>query len=75
MGCQPLAVEILVRQGTARLLIALEDLTSALNWAKSCDELADELGVIPMVLADRFAGLSHYERALHQQLELPQHDS
>lgn len=70
LGWQPPTVEISVRQEAARRLIAREESTAALPWTRDCDELADELWVIHMVLADRFAGLSHHERTLLQQLEL-----
>lgn len=59
--CQTTAAEIDVRVETARRLITLEALVAAKRWARSFDELADELWVIPMVLADRINYLRQHE--------------
>lgn len=56
-GCQPLAVERMVRADAARYLIVFEDLQSAAAWALSVQELADELWVTEMVLQDRLRNL------------------
>lgn len=61
-GCQTRAVEHAVRAAAARQLITLEQLADALPWSMSLDELADELWVTPLVLTDRFAGLTRTER-------------
>lgn len=61
-GCQPPAVERRVRAETARRLIADEDLHAAACWARSLEELADELWVIPLVAADRLEHLTARER-------------
>lgn len=72
-GCQPPAVEIAVRREAARRLVRMEHLAAALPWAQDCDELADELWVTPMVLADRYDGLTETEMAALRDLELPGH--
>lgn len=59
--CQTTAAEIDVRVETARRLITLDALVAAKRWARSFDELADELWVIPMVLADRINYLRQNE--------------
>ena len=72
-GCQPRAVETAVRREAARRLVRMEHLTAALPWARDCDELADELWVTPMVLTDRYDGLTEAETAVLWGLELPGH--
>lgn len=63
--CQPPKVEAEVRDITAKLLIPFHALERGWRWAASMDELADELGVTWLVLADRLAGLTQaQERAL-----------
>ena len=71
-GCQPPAVEHAVRAATARQLITLEQLSDALPWSMSLDELADELWVTPLVLTDRLAGLTRAERE-HLDARIPEH--
>lgn len=61
-GCQPPAVERAVRAETARRLVATEDLAGAVPWVLSLIELADELWVTPLVLADRLLMLDPVER-------------
>ena len=63
-GCQPHAVEHAVRAETARRLVSAEALLAAAPWALSLDELADELWVTPLVLADRLEHLTAAERVL-----------
>lgn len=63
-GCQPPAVERAVRAETARRLVSAEALLAAAPWALSLDELADELWVTPLVLADRLEHLTAAERVL-----------
>ena len=62
-GCQPPAVEHVVRVRTAERLVELEDLAAAVKWTVDPDELAEELWVTPMVLQDRVAALSASEVA------------
>ena len=71
-GCQPLAIERAVRAVAARQLITLEQLSDALPWSMSLDELADELWVTPLVLTDRLAGLTRAERE-HLAARIPEH--
>lgn len=61
-GCQPRAVEHVVRAIAARRLVTHEQLADALPWSMSLNELADELWVTPLVLTDRLAGLTRAER-------------
>lgn len=69
-GCQPAAVEHAVRAEAARRLITLEDLSRALPWAHTLDELADDLWVTPLVATDRLAALTRDELA-HLRARLP----
>lgn len=57
-GCQPFAVERMVRVEAARCLISIEDLQRCAVWALSPAELADELWVTEMVLDDRLRNLT-----------------
>ena len=61
-----------MRAAAARQLITLEQLSDALPWSMSLDELADELWVTPLVLTDRLAGLTRAERA-HLAARIPEH--
>lgn len=72
-GCQPPAIEANVCAETARRLIALERLVSGLRWARSFNELADELWVTPDVLRDRFDHLTKSEWHVLLDVELQQH--
>lgn len=69
-SCQPPAIERSVRTEAARRLILISDLAKHLAWARSFDELADELWVTPEVLADRIANLDGRERELLSQVEI-----
>lgn len=60
-GCQPPAVERVVRADTARRLVEFDRLSSAARWALSLEELADELWVTPLVVQDRLEVLSEDE--------------
>ena len=62
-GCQPPAVEQVVRARTAERLVEVEDLAAAVKWTVDPGELAEELWVTPMVLQDRVASLSAAEVA------------
>lgn len=57
-GCQPAAVERLVRVEAACRLIRWDHLVDALRWSRSLAELADELWVTEMVVIDRLEHLS-----------------
>ncbi|MCD4853631.1 ImmA/IrrE family metallo-endopeptidase [Arthrobacter sp. AK01] len=69
-GCQPLGIETDVCEETARRLIPMDLLSKSLRWARSFDELADELWVTPDVLKDRFTGLEDKEWETLLTLEL-----
>lgn len=56
-GCQQAAVEMKVRAETARRLIPIEALCKHLAWARSIQELAEELWVTPEVAQDRLRTL------------------
>ena len=56
-GCQPPAIERLVRWEAARLLINFEHLAHHARWAHSLPELAEELMVTEDVLIDRLQTL------------------
>lgn len=58
VGCQSESVEAEVRAETSRRLISIEDLADALSWSTSPLEVAEDLWVTPVVLADRIACLS-----------------
>ncbi|WGH80627.1 ImmA/IrrE family metallo-endopeptidase [Auritidibacter ignavus] len=62
VGCQPAGVERGVRVETARRLITVEQLAEWVPWALSFEELASELWVTEMVLADRVDNLNADER-------------
>lgn len=64
--CNP-KIERRVRKLTAERLIDTADLINAMKWARSVEELADELWVTVEVLMDRLHGLSTVERAMIQQ--------
>ncbi|WP_417220570.1 ImmA/IrrE family metallo-endopeptidase [Arthrobacter sp.] len=66
-GCQPGGVEAWVRGEAARRLIDLDRLASTLLWSQDLREVADELWVTELVLADRMAALSPTE---HHYLEV-----
>lgn len=72
-SCQPPAIEKDVRAEAARRLILIADLAAQLAWARSLDELADELWVTPEVLADRIANLNGRERELLSHVEVQSH--
>lgn len=72
-GCQAAPVELQVCLETARRLIPIEALVSALRWSNCPDELADELWVTPDVLKDRMRGLTSDELALLLATELQPH--
>lgn len=71
-GCQPPAVEAEVAQTVARRLIPFPRLLDALRWARTHDELAEELWVDEDTLATRLAHLHPSERtkidALREEL-------
>ncbi|WP_242703231.1 ImmA/IrrE family metallo-endopeptidase [Paenarthrobacter ureafaciens] len=69
-GCQPLSIEADVCEETARRLIPMDLLSKGLRWARSFDELADELWVTPDVLRDRLTGLADAEWETLLTLEL-----
>lgn len=72
VGCQPRAVERAVRAEAARRLVTTEDLLAALPWSGSVEELAEELWVTPLVLADRLLLLSPEEaEAMERERECP----
>lgn len=60
-GCQSAAVERQVREAAARQLIEWGRLVAEVAWARSLDELADELWVTEDVVVDRLAALSPRE--------------
>lgn len=72
-GCQPASVELEVRMETARRLIPIEDLASALRWSNRAYELADELWVTPSVLADRLRAVTPEEKQLLLATEAQSH--
>jgi hypothetical protein len=72
-GCQQPAVELEVSLETARRLIPIEALASALRWSNRPYELADELWVTQNVLADRMRGLTLDEEQLLAAIEAQRH--
>ncbi len=62
VGCQPVKVERGVRVETARRLITVEQLVEWVPWALSREELASELWVTELVLADRLESLNAAEQ-------------
>lgn len=73
IGCQPASVELEVCLETARRLIPIEDLASALRWSNRPYELADELWVTPNVLTDRLRALTPEELQLLLATETQPH--
>lgn len=71
IGCQPPAVELDVREQTARSLIPIDDLIAHARWTQSLQELAAELDVIVEVLEDRLLTLTDCERKLLAELDPP----
>lgn len=71
-GCQRPCIEHEVRVATARNLITIERLCQQAAWARSLQELADELWVTTDVLTDRLETLTPDETA---QLSLVEHQS
>lgn len=69
-GCQRPGIEHQVRVETARRLITIEDLCRHLAWARSSQELAEDLWVTTDVLTDRQQSLTPDEAA---QLSLVEH--
>ncbi len=71
-GCQPPAVEALVREAAARRLITFEHLLDALRWARTAEELCEELWVDAETLHTRLTKLHPSERlkiiALREEL-------
>lgn len=72
-GCQSASVELEVCLETARRLIPIEALVSALRWSNCPAELAEELWVTPDVLYDRVRVLTPDELALLMATELQPH--
>lgn len=73
VGCQPPAIEAQVRHAVACQLITMPQLVSGLRWARSVDELAEELWVTAEILQDRFAGLTSAEWETLYGVELQHH--
>lgn len=71
-GCQCRRAENTVRIETARRLITIDDLCRHAAWARSSQELAEELWVTPDVLIDRLQSLTPDETG---QLALVEHQS
>jgi hypothetical protein len=57
-GCQPPAVETLVRRETALRLISLEALLEQARWTREFVEMAHELWVTEQILTDRIGALT-----------------
>lgn len=68
-GCQPSAVERLVRAEAAHRLVTTDVLMAHLPWARSSFELAEELSVTELVLKDRLATLTASEHLHVSTLE------
>lgn len=71
-GCQRPCVEYRVRVETARRLIPIETLCKHSAWARSDQELAEDLWVTTDVLTDRLESLTPDETA---QLSLVEHQN
>ncbi|MFM9430023.1 ImmA/IrrE family metallo-endopeptidase [Arthrobacter sp. MP_2.3] len=72
-GCQVPSVELEVSLETARRLIPIEDLASALRWSNRPYELADELWVTQNVLVDRMRSLTADELQILAATETQRH--
>jgi hypothetical protein len=71
-GCQAPRIEYQVCVETARRLIPIDELCQHAAWARSIQELADELWVTPEVATDRLQSLTPKETA---QLALVEHQT